>query len=319
MTRSLHTSSRLRHTLLVALLVAVALPGTALASSHVAHRTALSAVDQLVVKGRGPMTGYDRSRFGDAWVDVNRNGCDTRDDILRRDLRHRTVRAGTHGCVITSGTLADPYTATSLRYVRGHSRIDIDHVVALGDAWQMGAARWAPAVRISFANDPLNLLAVSASANRQKGDSDTASWLPKARRFRCAYVARQAALPAWGDPCRANGHAPRARRVPDVAAAGRHDVARVVHPSGGARIREEAGHAEAISRAGVRELLGRTGGRRDADPARDEALRAEPAARRRRRRHRLRVRQGRVRPTRPASSRAPGGPRPACARRSGRS
>jgi hypothetical protein len=174
----------------VALLSSVAAPGHAAASG----RTALDAVDQLAVKGRGPMTGYDRSLFGSAWKDVNRNGCDTRDDILRRDLRRRTVRPGTHGCVITAGTLADPYTATRILYVRGHSRIDIDHVVALGDAWQLGAARWPTGVRISFANDPLNLLAVSASANRQKGDSDSASWLPRAKPFRCTYVARQVAV-----------------------------------------------------------------------------------------------------------------------------
>lgn len=148
----------------------------------------------MAVKGRSPMTGYERARFGNAWVDVDRNHCDTRDDILRRDLRQRTIRPGTHGCVVTSGTLADPYTGTEIRYVRGHSRVDIDHVVALGDAWQLGAARWAADERISFANDPLNLLAVSASANRQKGDADAASWLPKARSFRCTYVARQVAV-----------------------------------------------------------------------------------------------------------------------------
>ena len=95
---------------------------------------------------------------------------------------------------ITSGTLADPYTGTSIRYVRGHSRVDIDHVVALGDAWQMGAARWATAERVAFANDPLNLLAVSSSANRQKGDADAASWLPHTKAFRCSYVARQVAV-----------------------------------------------------------------------------------------------------------------------------
>ncbi len=78
--------------------------------------------------------------------------------------------------------------------MRGHSRIDIDHVVALGDAWQMGAARWTSAARVDFANDPLDLLAVSASANRQKGDSDAASWLPRTKAFRCTYVARQVAV-----------------------------------------------------------------------------------------------------------------------------
>lgn len=180
--------------MLAALLILLAVPAVADARPQASGRTALTAVDQLVIKGRGPMTGYDRSRFGDAWFDVNRNGCDTRDDILRRDLRQRRLRAGTHGCVVTSGTLADPYTATRIRYVRGHSRVDIDHVVALGDAWQLGAAHWAAGERVAFANDPLNLLAVSASANRQKGDSDAASWLPKAKAFRCAYIARQVAV-----------------------------------------------------------------------------------------------------------------------------
>jgi hypothetical protein len=180
--------------LLALALVASLCPSLALARTAVSGRSALTAVDQLAIKGRGPMTGYDRSRFGSAWVDVNRNGCDTRDDILRRDLRQRSARPGSGGCVIVSGTLADPYTGTTIRYVRGHSRIDVDHVVALGDAWQMGAAHWPPAVRVSFANDPLNLLAVSASANRQKGDADTASWLPRSKRFRCSYVARQVAV-----------------------------------------------------------------------------------------------------------------------------
>jgi hypothetical protein len=184
----------MRHTLLAVLLIAGAGPAVAAAQTHVSHRTALAAVDQLAVKGRGPMTGYARSLFGDAWIDVNRNGCDTRDDILRRDLRMRTVRARTHGCVVTSGTLADPYTGTQIRYVRGHSRVDIDHVVALGDAWQMGAAHWVASERVSFANDPLNLLAVSAAANREKGDADAASWLPRTRSFRCSYVARQVAV-----------------------------------------------------------------------------------------------------------------------------
>jgi Protein of unknown function (DUF1524)/Excalibur calcium-binding domain len=180
--------------LLAMLAVVLLAPAIAGAHAQTARRSALSAVDQIVIKGRGPMTGYTRSAFGDAWVDVNRNGCDTRDDILRRDLQQRTVRAGTQGCVITSGTLADPYTDTSTRYVRGHSLVDIDHVVALGDAWQMGAARWATDERVAFANDPLNLLAVSSSANRQKGDADAASWLPHTSSFRCSYVARQVAV-----------------------------------------------------------------------------------------------------------------------------
>jgi hypothetical protein len=138
------------------------------------------------------MTGYAREQFGEGWVDVNRNGCDTRDDILRRDLTLRRVRPGTRGCVVTRGALADPYTRRLIRYVRGaRSEVDIDHVVALGDAWQKGAQRWPFAKRVALANDPLNLLAVSASANRQKGDADAATWLPANTSFRCAYVARQ--------------------------------------------------------------------------------------------------------------------------------
>ncbi len=104
--------------------------------------TALQAVAALTVKGRAPMSGYERDQFGSGWIDVNRNGCDTRDDILRRDLTQRRIRPFTHGCVITAGTLHDPYTRAVIRYVRGGgSEVDIDHVVALGDAWRIGTFR----------------------------------------------------------------------------------------------------------------------------------------------------------------------------------
>jgi Excalibur calcium-binding domain/Protein of unknown function (DUF1524) len=189
--------ARGRLALAVALALAcVATPEVAkAASSKPARGTALAAVSRLVVKGRAPMTGYSRDEFGSGWVDVNHNGCDTRDDLLHLDLHSLTLRAGTHGCVVTSGRLIDPYTATSISYVRGGgASVDIDHVVALGDAWQMGAAHWSAGKRVAFANDPLNLLAVSASANRQKGDADAASWLPPNKGFRCAYVARQLAV-----------------------------------------------------------------------------------------------------------------------------
>jgi hypothetical protein len=156
--------------------------------------TALAEVGALRVRGRAPLTGYDRARFGDAWLDVDRNGCDTRNDILRRDLTRRTLDAGTAGCVVLGGRLRDPYTAAIVRYARGASVVDIDHVVALGDAWQKGAARWPAARRVALANDPLNLIAVSMGANRAKGDGDTATWLPPNRAFRCTYVALQVAV-----------------------------------------------------------------------------------------------------------------------------
>jgi uncharacterized protein DUF1524 len=160
---------------------------------HARGGSALAAVSRLEVKGRAPKTGYSRQRFGDGWVSVD--GCDTRDRILARDLRAKSFRAATRTCVVLSGRLADPYTSTTIMFARGGaSEVDIDHVVALGDAWQKGAWRWPRGERVAFANDPLNLLAVDASANRQKGDGDTATWLPANKPFRCAYVARQVSV-----------------------------------------------------------------------------------------------------------------------------
>jgi Protein of unknown function (DUF1524) len=153
---------------------------------------ALAELEKLLVKGRAPKTGYSRSQFGDGWASVA--GCDTRDRILARDLTQKTYVAG-DDCRIKSGVLHDPYTAETIMYVRGGaSEVDIDHVVALGDAWQKGAQQWSQARREVFANDPLELLAVSSSANRAKGDGDAATWLPSNKSFRCAYVARQIAV-----------------------------------------------------------------------------------------------------------------------------
>jgi len=161
-----------------------------------APHSALAALGTLAVKGRAALTGYDRDLFGQAWADVDRNGCDTRNDVLRRDLTGVQIEDGTHGCKVLAGTAApEPYTGLDVRFVyAGPSEIDVDHVVALGNAWQTGADRWSGETRLAFANDPLNLLAVQASANRQKGDGDAATWLPPRRSYRCAYVARQTAV-----------------------------------------------------------------------------------------------------------------------------
>jgi Excalibur calcium-binding domain/Protein of unknown function (DUF1524) len=154
--------------------------------------TALAALAELPVKGRAPKTGYSREQFGGGWASVA--GCDTRDRILARDLTSKTLVPG-GGCRVQTGLLDDPYTAETVRFVRGGaSEVDIDHVVALGDAWQKGAQQWSASRRVAFANDPLNLLAVAADANRAKGDGDAATWLPPNKRFRCAYVARQIAV-----------------------------------------------------------------------------------------------------------------------------
>jgi hypothetical protein len=160
--------------------------------------SALAAVSRLAVKGRGPMTGYSRAQFGGRWPDVDGNGCDTRNDVLRRDLTAVRFRSGSD-CIVASGRLLDPYTGAVIDFVRGaatSSEVQIDHVVALGDAWQKGAARWTADKRRLFANDPLNLLAVGGAVNQSKGDGDTATWLPPRTAYRCAYVARQVAVKA---------------------------------------------------------------------------------------------------------------------------
>jgi len=158
-----------------------------------ADGTALAQLAGLEEKGRGPTTDYDRELFG--WrEDMDRNGCDTRNDILRRDLTAITLKGDTNDCVVLTGTLASPYSGGTLAFDRENSTVDIDHVVALSDAWQTGAASWDEQTMREFGNDPLNLLAVEAGLNRQKGDGDAATWLPPKKDYRCEYVARQIAV-----------------------------------------------------------------------------------------------------------------------------
>lgn len=153
---------------------------------------ALATLDTLEVKGRAPKTGYDREQFGPAWKDVDRNGCDTRNDILARDLTDITLKPGS--CRVLSGTLDDPYTGQVINFVRGQNTstaVQIDHLVALSDAWQKGAQQLSPERREQLANDPANLLAVDGPANMQKRDGDAATWLPANKPYRCTYVAKQ--------------------------------------------------------------------------------------------------------------------------------
>jgi hypothetical protein len=155
---------------------------------------ALQLLATLPVKGRAPKTGYSRLQFGPAWADVDHNGCDTRNDVLRRDLKSLALKPGTRNCVVLSGVLNDPYTAVTIHFLRGQTTstaVQIDHVVALSDAWQKGAQQLSPARRLSLANDPLNLLAVDGPSNQSKSDGDAATWLPPNKAYRCNYVARQ--------------------------------------------------------------------------------------------------------------------------------
>lgn len=158
--------------------------------------TASDLLESLETKGRAPHTGYDRGEFGDSWVDVDGNGCDTRNDVLQRDLDH-VETAGP--CKVLTGVLDDPFTGDTINFKRGEETsplVQIDHLVALSDAWQKGAQQLTFDERVAFANDPLNLLAVDGPTNFAKGNADAATWLPPNREFRCAYVARQISVKA---------------------------------------------------------------------------------------------------------------------------
>jgi len=160
---------------------------------------AIATLETLPVKGRAPKTGYTRDQFGQAWADVDRNGCDTRNDILKRDLTSLTYKAKTRNCVVLSGTLLDRYSGESINFIRGNitsMEVQIDHVVALSNAWQTGAFKLTAEQRKALANDPMNLFAVKGRLNSQKGDGDAATWLPPLKSFRCAYVAQQIAVKA---------------------------------------------------------------------------------------------------------------------------
>lgn len=154
---------------------------------------ARDALAALPTKGRAPKTGYKRSQFGDGWAKAG--GCDTRNVILRRDLANTVL--GDDNCKVQAGALSDPYTGQRIAFKRGANSsgaVQIDHVVALSNAWQTGAQRLSSEQRISLANDPLELLAVDGPANQQKGDGDAATWLPSNKPFRCQYIARQIAV-----------------------------------------------------------------------------------------------------------------------------
>jgi hypothetical protein len=165
--------------------------------AEAAAPTVVDVVAKMAVKGRAAKTGYTREQFGTAWKDVDRNGCDTRNDILNRDLSSLIYKVSAKDCVVLSGVLIDPYSGQSIDFLRGvatSSDVQIDHVVALSNAWQTGAFKLTLEVRTAFANDPLNLLAVKGVLNSQKGDGDAATWLPPRKSYRCAYVARQVAV-----------------------------------------------------------------------------------------------------------------------------
>ena len=162
---------------------------------YAADGDAAALLNKLKVSKSHP-SGYNRSVFGYRTTDVDKNGCDVREDVLARDLKQ--VRFKYSGsCKVASGLLYDPYTGLNINFVRGRKTsalVQIDHVVALENAWQSGAWKWSHAKRLKFGNDMLNLLAVQGAANQEKGSASAAYWLPSNKSFRCDYVARQIAV-----------------------------------------------------------------------------------------------------------------------------
>ncbi|MGW8378075.1 HNH endonuclease family protein [Streptomyces sp. ODS28] len=172
-------------------------PGLAPLTSDADKAKARALIEKVATKGRGPKTGYERDEFGYAWKDTlprevpyARNGCDTRNDLLKRDGRKVRYRGGSD-CVVTSMTLDDPYTGKTIDWRKSRAvAVQIDHVMPLSYNWQMGASRWPKEKRESIANDPLNLLPVDGPANGAKSDKGPASWLPPDKGVRCAYSVR---------------------------------------------------------------------------------------------------------------------------------
>lgn len=152
---------------------------------------ALTTLNSLKVKNNVSGSSYNRSKnFGSGWKDFNKNSCDERQDTLKRDMSKIKYK-DKKKCVVSSGTLHDAYTGKKINWKRGANTVDIDHVVSLKNAWISGAQNLSTAQRQKLANDPLNLMASHASANRSKGDKSADKWLPSKKAFKCQYVANQ--------------------------------------------------------------------------------------------------------------------------------
>lgn len=159
-------------------------------STLVANASATAALTTLALFDRydTPVAGYSAAAFGEDWVDVDRNGCATVDDILHRDL-DPDEREGS--CEVQTGVLHDPYTGATVDFVRGTGLVSVDHLISAENAWNGGAADWNAVERAEFFNDPLNLISVSSAAATERSGADAASWMPSDQAFHCDYVQRQ--------------------------------------------------------------------------------------------------------------------------------
>ncbi|MEU7072877.1 HNH endonuclease family protein [Streptomyces narbonensis] len=159
--------------------------------------SALSQLNALVVRAQIPLTGYSRDAFGPAWsdagtVEMSRNSCPTRQDVLARDLDD-VVRAE-DGCTVLSGVLHDRYTGRTIDFKRGprtSMAVQIDHVVPLALGWQSGARELSAEQKRNYANDPENLIATDGPTNASKGAKDAAAWMPPRAEAHCWYATAQ--------------------------------------------------------------------------------------------------------------------------------
>ncbi|MFT4088448.1 MAG: HNH endonuclease family protein [Gordonia sp. (in: high G+C Gram-positive bacteria)] len=151
----------------------------------------------IVLRARPPHDrAYAREAFGPAWTDAAQvagggNACDTRNDVLSRDLRvDKSVAAANCRHAVAAGRFRSPYTGQEVVFERGRGSrlVQIDHIVPLAYAWDMGAARWPPERRTALANDPANLVAVDAASNQAKSDAEPARWMPPLLTFWCQYA-----------------------------------------------------------------------------------------------------------------------------------
>lgn len=161
--------------------------------------TALSALEDLKVKDKDPFNDFNRNRlFGEGWLDLDGDDCNTRNEVLARDLENVEFRKVTpRNCVVQSGTLKDDYTGKTIQFLRekgSSDKVQIDHVVALGNVWRTGGQHLDQETRKKIANDPLNLIAVDGETNQDKESQDASDWLPPNEAFHCEYVARQIAV-----------------------------------------------------------------------------------------------------------------------------
>lgn len=159
----------------------------------------MGVLDSIPVAKRTEWDGkFDRvASFGEGWGDPDGNGCDARNDALKTVTPDAQVMGD--GCRVKSGTVYDAYTGEHVQFQRGpetSEQVQIDHVVALYNAWRTGAQDLSFAERVTLANDPLNLQPTSGWVNDDKGHKDASQWLPPNGAYICEYVSRQVVIKA---------------------------------------------------------------------------------------------------------------------------